>query len=167
MIQLARLTDYGIVLMAHLASAPERRFSSTELAQATHLPLPTVSKVLKQLGAASLLDSHRGAAGGYSLARPAREISVADVITALEGPIALTVCSEGPGECDLETHCQVATNWQTITAAVRGALEAIPLDEMARPLPPRTIARAAGTIGVELTLAPDENDTPSTRSPSS
>ena len=136
MIRLSKLADYGIVIMTHMASGPDRQQTAPEIAARSHLPLPMASKILKGLVHAGLLVSHRGAKGGYGLARPAREISVADVIVALEGPIALTACIEhGPGECDIEALCPARANWQRINRAIREALEGITLTEMAQAVP--------------------------------
>lgn len=140
MIRLTKQTDYGIVLMTHLARQPGQFFNAPELATEAHLPLPMVSKILKLLARAGLLDSQRGVKGGYALARGAREISVADIISALDGPIAITECIEdSPDECSHEAHCGVRQNWQRINLAVRRALDEISLEEMARPdmQPPR------------------------------
>src|SRR5215831_15995615 len=98
MIRITRLTDYGIVLLTHFARHPERLTrNAPELAAAAHLPLPTVSKILKILAREGLLVPHRGAKGGFSLAKPATDITVAEIISALEGPIALTECSGHSG----------------------------------------------------------------------
>ena len=133
-IRLSRVADYGIVIMTHMARRRERHQSASEIAAETHLPLPMASKILKALVHAGLLVSHRGAKGGYGLARSARDISVADVIVALEGPIALTACIEnGPGECELEASCPARANWRRINDAIRTALEGITLMEMAIP----------------------------------
>jgi FeS assembly SUF system regulator len=136
MIRMTKLTDYGIVLLTHIARHPERLTrNAPELAAATRLPLPTVSKILKILAREKLLVPHRGAKGGFSLARTPEEITVADVINALEGPIALTECSaHGPERCGIETSCPVSSNWQRINRAVREALAGITLAEMAMPL---------------------------------
>jgi FeS assembly SUF system regulator len=135
-IRLSRLADYGIVIMTHMARGPERQQTAPEIAAQTHLPLPMASKILKGLVHAGLLVSHRGAKGGYGLARAAREISVADVIVALEGPIALTACIEdGPGECDLEALCPARANWRRINDAIREALQGVTLMEMAQAVP--------------------------------
>ena len=132
MIRITRLTDYGIVLLSRFASAePATVHSARELASETGIPLPTASKILKALTRAGLLTSHRGTQGGYSLSRPAEEVTVSDIIGSLEGPIALTDCAgEADGNCDIELTCPVRTNWQRITDAIRDALEAIPLTEM-------------------------------------
>ena len=137
MIRITKTTDYGIVLLTHMADEPERRFNAPELAQEAQLPLPMVSKILKLLARDGLLASHRGVNGGYALSRPPREITVSEVITALEGPIAITECiDDGPGECVQEAVCPLRSNWQLINSAIRGALDGLRLSDMARPLPP-------------------------------
>ncbi len=134
MIRLTKQTDYGIVLLCRLANCPDERLNAPELAQATRLPAPMVSKILKSLARSDVLDSQRGSRGGYQLARPSDEISVADIIEALDGPIAMTECiEEGPNECSHEASCRIRDNWQVINGAVRGALEGIRLSQMARP----------------------------------
>jgi FeS assembly SUF system regulator len=140
MIRITRLTDYGIVLMSHLAAAPERLYAAPDLAAEAHLPAPMVSKILKQLARAGLLDSQRGAQGGYGLARPAEEISVVEIITALEGPIAMTECTEdAPGTCSAEPFCPVSSNWRRINRAIREALAGITLAEMSHPAPRKLV----------------------------
>lgn len=132
MIKLSRLADYGVILMVQLARAADRRTTATELAEMTGLPLPTVSKITKQLAAAHLLESHRGAAGGYVLATEPADISVARIIAALDGPIALTECMTGDGVvCEIEALCPTRTNWRRINDALVGALESVTLAEMA------------------------------------
>lgn len=137
MIRINRLTDYGIVLLSRFASAEAGTvFSARELSSDTGIPLPTASKILKTLTREGLLVSHRGTQGGYSLERPPEEVSVSDIIGSLEGPIALTDCSEeGDGSCEIERTCPVRANWQRITDAIREALEAIPLTEMTLTFP--------------------------------
>lgn len=138
MIRITRLTDYAIVLMSHLATEPERVYAAPDLAVEARLPSPMVSKILKQLARAGLLASHRGIRGGYTLARPAVEITIAEVITALEGPIAMTECSEAlPGICGSEPFCPVSRNWRRISSAVRDALAGITLAEMSAPVTSR------------------------------
>lgn len=136
MIRLSKLADYGIVIMTHMARGPERQQTAPEIAAQTNLPLPMASKILKALVHGGLLVSYRGVKGGYGLARSAQDISVADVIVALEGPIALTACIEhGPGECDIEALCPARANWQRINDAIRDALDGITLLEMAQAVP--------------------------------
>ena len=134
MIRLSRLSDYGIVLMTQLAARPGVLTTAPELALTSGLPVPTVSKVLKSMAQDGLLESQRGIKGGYALLRPAAEISVADIIRSLEGPIALTECTEAEGgNCDIEPSCPTRTNWVRINDAVVGALEGITLAEMMTP----------------------------------
>ena len=132
MLRLTRQSDYAIVLMTQFAAIPAKTVQNArDLAASANLPLPTVSKILKALARASLLLSHRGVKGGYSLARKPEVITVAEIIEALEGPIALTEClDDGSDECGIESCCPVRTNWQRINHAVRDALRAIPLSEM-------------------------------------
>ncbi|MFL6261352.1 MAG: SUF system Fe-S cluster assembly regulator [Thermoanaerobaculia bacterium] len=133
MIRITKQTDYGIVLLTHLAAHPERQYAAPELAAEARLPLPMVSKILKLLARDGLLASHRGVKGGYSLARPAEEISMAEIIAALEGPIAITECISVESDCSHEALCPVSANWRRINQAVRTALEGVSLAEMARP----------------------------------
>ncbi len=132
MIRITRLTDYGIVLLSRFADEePGTVLSARGLADQTGIPLPTVSKILKTVTREGLLSSHRGTQGGYSLSRTPDAISVADIIAALEGPIALTECAgEAGGLCEIELTCPVRSNWQRITGAIRDALASIPLKEM-------------------------------------
>ncbi|HEX4952747.1 MAG TPA: SUF system Fe-S cluster assembly regulator [Thermoanaerobaculia bacterium] len=131
MIRITRLTDYGIVLLSHLAVEPTRLYTAPELATEARLPAPMVSKILKKLARSGLLASHRGAHGGYNLGRPAAEITVAEIITALEGPIAVTECIEDA--CGNQAFCPVEGNWQRINRAILEALAGITLAEMSRP----------------------------------
>lgn len=136
MLRLSKLTDYGTVLMTALARSPQDTRNAAELAQATHVSAPTVSKLLKALTREGLLDSIRGANGGYKLARPPQDISMADIIAALEGPIALTECAVHDGQCGLEPYCTVRGNWQRINQAIYEALAGVSLAELVTPLPP-------------------------------
>src|SRR4029079_14716681 len=134
MIRITKQTDYGIVLLTHLAGNPERQYNAPELAADEGLPLPMVSKILKLLARDGLLVSHRGVKGGYGLARPASEITMASIIDALEGPIAITECIDTGGDCSHEPLCKVRSNWHRINEALRQALEGITLAEMALPM---------------------------------
>ena len=134
MLKLGKLTDYGIVLLTYCARAPSSAHTARELASASKLPYPTVGKILKQLARAEILVSIRGQTGGYRLSRPAEAISVADIIAAIEGPIALTECSnEKDLPCDIEAACPVRTNWRRINHAVQSSLEKLSLAELQRP----------------------------------
>ena len=106
MLRISRLTDYATVILASLARDDQRR-TTTDIARGCHLAAPTVSKLLKQLQRAGLVDSTRGLHGGYCLARPARQISAAAILDALEGPLALTECATGHSQCDLQGTCSV------------------------------------------------------------
>ncbi|MFO7639984.1 MAG: SUF system Fe-S cluster assembly regulator [Candidatus Competibacteraceae bacterium] len=140
MIRITREADYGIVLMTCLAQAEGQPRSAAALAQQRQLPLPMVSKILKSLTRAGLLLSQRGAQGGYSLARSATEISAADIVGALEGPIAITECSTGDHDgCSRLEHCEVSGHWSRINQAIHTALQSISLQEMSRPDPPKPV----------------------------
>lgn len=131
MLKMSRLTDYGTGVLAYLANAGDKPHSTTEVAEQTGLPGATASKILKLLTRAGLVTSRRGAQGGYVLARSAQDITAADVIDALEGPLALTECSTEYGSCELEAVCLVGTAWQRINVAIRRALDEISLAELA------------------------------------
>src|SRR5215207_6380300 len=106
MIRITKQTDYGIVVLTHLANHAERQYNAPELAAEAHLPLPMVSKILKLLTKDGLLVSHRGVKGGYSLAQHPAEISMASIIAALEGPIAITECID-TSDCSHQPICKV------------------------------------------------------------
>ena len=130
MLRLTKLTDYGILLLTHIAADETRLFASNDLSNATRVPSPTVSKVLQTLLGAGLLESIRGAKGGYRLARPAAEISVREIIDCFEGGIALTECNLDESSCDQLSVCATQNNWRRINEAVRGALDNISLKDM-------------------------------------
>lgn len=132
--RLSHLADYAVVLMTAAARRPAgARLSATELAGDTGVPLPTAQKLMGQLAASGLLTSARGVGGGFALSRPADEISLADIVEAVEGPIALTMCSDSNNhECILDAHCRVKPHIGVVGKAVRGALGAVPLTELAR-----------------------------------
>ena len=133
--RLTHLADYAVVLMTAAARRPAgERLTATALSEETGVPLPTAQKLMGQLAGASLLISHRGAGGGFSLARPAGEISLADIVEAVEGPIAMTQCSgsEEASDCALDAHCRVKPHMGVVSRAVRGALGAVPLTELAQ-----------------------------------
>ncbi len=138
MLRMSKLTDYGTVVMTYLAKEHSHLHAVSEIAAQVQVAAPTVSKVLKRLVREGLVVSHRGAKGGYSLARPAEQISMVDIIDALEGPVGLTECGSTPGLCSQESSCSIRTNWQRINGAVRGALAGVTLAEMAEPEPPRS-----------------------------
>jgi len=133
MFRITRLTDYGVLLMTELASAGKNVRNAAALAERAHLPAPTVSKILQVLLREGLLASVRGAGGGYQLTRAASEISVRDIIVALEGPIALTECNLEHSQCEQQEHCATRSNWKVINQAVHHALNGITLADMSEP----------------------------------
>ena len=133
--RLTHLADYAVVLMTAAARRGEAtRLSAAELSQETGVPLPTAQKLMGHLAGAGLLNSVRGAGGGFTLSRSVTEISLADIVEAVEGPIAMTVCSgiEGVSDCALDAHCRVKPHMGIVGNAVRGALGAVSLTELAR-----------------------------------
>jgi FeS assembly SUF system regulator len=131
--RLTHLADYAVVLMTAAARYPAgARLSATELSADTGVPLPTTQKLMGQLTTAGLLTSVRGAAGGFALARAADKITLADIVEAVEGPIAMTVCAEGRSDCALDAHCMVKPHMGVVGNAIRGALGAVSLTELAR-----------------------------------
>ncbi len=149
MIRLSRLSDYGIVILTRLAREPGRALPASTLAQSTAVSAAMTGKVLKLLARADLLTSQRGAHGGYALSRPPTTISVAEIIEALDGPIALTSCVDPTAsECGIEQLCPARANWQRINRAIRDALDGITLADMAEAIPeafraPRDLEPAA------------------------
>jgi FeS assembly SUF system regulator len=132
--RLSHLADYAVVLMTAAARRSAGAcLSATELSGETGVPLPTAQKLMGQLAACGLLRSVRGASGGFSLAKAAQEISLADIVEAVEGPIALTMCSDSTNhQCLLDAHCRVKPHIGAVGNAVRGALGAVTLTELAR-----------------------------------
>jgi FeS assembly SUF system regulator len=132
--RLSSLSDYAVVMMASMARhCGQARMNAAELSEETGIPLPTVQKLVSRLSAAGLLRSIRGAGGGFKLARPAAAINLADVIEAIEGPIAMTSCVEtGRHDCGLEGSCKVQPHWPVVNGAVRGALASVSLTSLAR-----------------------------------
>jgi FeS assembly SUF system regulator len=132
MFRLNRLTDYAVVVMTQMAQAREQVRTAPQIARETGVPLPTVSKLLNALARDGLIESQRGAAGGYALTRKAADITIAEVIQALEGPIALTACVDHSAEhCDVESLCPMRGNWNKVNEAIRSALGGVTLADMA------------------------------------
>jgi FeS assembly SUF system regulator len=130
MFKVNKLTDYATVVLIDIARADTVR-SSQRIAERTGIPLPTVAKLMKSLNRAGLVASTRGAGGGYTLGRPSKDISVADVIQAVEGPIALTACADTSDEqCGIEMLCPVQGKWNRVNTAVRSALAEVTLADM-------------------------------------
>ncbi len=154
MLRISKLTDYGTFVLAHLALSDEDCVSAADVAAATGLSLPTVSKLLKSLARAELVSSTRGAHGGYRLARQAEAISAADVIDALEGPVSITQCSSDDSPCEHEDHCSVGGSWQQINVAIRRALDEVTLVDLLRTNRPAPRFKFAGLpIAIETPSA--------------
>jgi FeS assembly SUF system regulator len=133
MLRISKLTDYGTVVLAELARAPALVHKAVQLARRTHLPPATVSKVLKMLARGGLVVSHRGPQGGYALARSADSINAAQIIDALEGPVAITECSLESGLCTLDAVCSIGRKWREINGTIRDSLESVSLADLADP----------------------------------
>jgi len=143
MLRISKLTDYATVILARLAARPDQRFTAAQLAADTRVASPTVSKLLKQLQRRDLVHSTRGLYGGYLLARPASQITAAQILDALEGPVALTECASSESHCCIETTCLVSRAWQRVNLAVHRSLQEITLTEL------------AGLAAAQVTSAPE------------
>jgi FeS assembly SUF system regulator len=150
MIRLSRLADYGLVLMGRMALQPTTVHTAVGLAEDTQLPIPTVAKLLVRLTQGNLLISHRGAKGGYQLARSPSAITVADIVVAVDGPIALTQCLEhGAQPCDVEPICPTRRGWNRLNDAVKRALTEVSLAELSQPIPVAQMREELGA-GIEF-----------------
>ena len=148
MLRMSKLTDYGTLVLSQLAAEHGGIASAGQVAHATHLGPATVSKLLKSLAHAGLVVSARGVQGGYALARPPEDITAAEIIDALEGPVAITECSSKNSCCDLEEFCRVGRAWQRINLNIRKALESVSLADLqtgTRQLPPPDLR--SGLVG--------------------
>ena len=131
MLKLSRMIDYGVVVLSQMANSREDLTTAPGLAEATGLPAPMVSKVLKSLARSDLVISHRGVRGGYSLSRDPEAISVAEIVEALEGPVALTACVEASdAHCRVESLCPIRGGWEKVNGAIRDALESVSLADL-------------------------------------
>jgi FeS assembly SUF system regulator len=152
MLRLSRLTDYAVVALVRLGRA-EGVETSPGIAAAIGIPEPTVAKVLKALANSGLVISQRGAHGGYRLGKPLRQIPVADVIVAIDGPIALTSCVDGAVGCESQSLCPVAGRWDPVNDAIRDALMSITLADMEEATIPRAFRLPAGAVAAAVTHA--------------
>ncbi len=139
MLRISRLTDYGTMILVYLTNQDNRLCPASDVAMGVHVTQPTVQKLLKMLARARLVDSVRGAGGGYRLARAPESISAAEILDALDGPIAITECSSEESQCELESICQVGNAWQKINKVIRVVLDDVTLADLAHP--PREFAR--------------------------
>lgn len=151
MLKISRLADYAAVVMHFLATHELEQASANLIAERTSLAQPTVSKVLKLLNEAGLVDSVRGVNGGYHLSRTPKEISVAEIIAAIDGAPALTQCCEGV--CEIDHRCGLRGNWQFINRLVIDVLKSISLKDMLQPLTsstPITFQNVSGALRQKL-----------------
>ena len=155
MLRVTKLTDYATVVLTALAGRPLLVLSAAELADQTGLEIPTVAKLLKPLAQGGLVFAFRGVNGGYRLARPAAEISLIQILEAIEGPLGMTECSVHSGACGIEHSCGVRVSWRRINDVVAETLRAVSLAELLAP-PPRAARKtsAARTISAALTNVP-------------
>ncbi len=130
MLRMSKMTDYGTLVLAHMAAEPGRIFSASDIAGETALALPSVRKLLKILSKSDLVASYRGASGGYALARSADQITAAQILDALEGPVTLTECSASDSQCRLAHSCGVGRSWQHINRLIRQSLCDISLAQL-------------------------------------
>lgn len=130
MLRLTRMADYGVLLMASLAASEKPRLTAAELAQRTHIPAPTVSKILQKLLAGRLLDSVRGAHGGYALMRPPVAMSLGEILQCLDHDMALTDCATHGTQCEQQDVCHLGNNWQGINRSIARVLHTISLADM-------------------------------------
>jgi FeS assembly SUF system regulator len=137
MIRLSRLTDYAVALLSHMGKEGDKDlWAATDLTEKSGLPLPTVAKIMKMLAKSGLITAQRGAAGGYKLARAQKDISVAEIIEVMDGPIAITDCSKGSARtgCSIQSICPMNDGWNKVNSALRKALENVSLAEMSTTL---------------------------------
>jgi FeS assembly SUF system regulator len=147
MIKLGRLTDYAVTLLTQMSGGSDRIWAASDLSERTGLPLPTTSKVLKQLAKSGIVRTKRGATGGYRLVKPAAAVTIAAIVEAMDGPIALTECTDtGDHSCGVEAICPMSGHWNRVNRAIKRALEDVSLADMlvVPPFPPRAPAIVGG-----------------------
>ncbi|HLB42277.1 MAG TPA: SUF system Fe-S cluster assembly regulator [Gammaproteobacteria bacterium] len=140
MLRISKLADYAMLIMGQMAKQQDVILSASLLAEVLHLTVPTVSKVLKMLSDANLVTSVRGAEGGYHLARPAHQVTVADVVVAIEGKLSMTECCQMEGLCNIESLCAMRENWLKINKMIHSMLSQLTIIDMSQPLTPSRLA---------------------------
>ena len=136
MFKINRLTDYSTVVMSYLAVEPKKVHNAKDITLHTHINQPTVSKILKMLAKAKLLISHRGINGGYQLAKFPENISISEVVIAIEGMEGLTECSMNHSNCNIQNVCHIRSNWRHISDIIQQMLQNITLADLAKPMLP-------------------------------
>ena len=139
MLRISKIADYGTKVLLAMVAQPSQIYSSAELAESTHVSPPTVSKLLKLLAKGGILTSQRGSQGGYQLARPADSINLAEVVSILDGEIAMTECDKQMGCCEMEADCNVKDNWLVISSVIHDVLQNISLQQMMQPIVPNEL----------------------------
>ncbi len=146
MLRLSRMTDYAVVVLHHMARQPEGNRNTADVALATGLPAPTVSKLLHRLTEVGIVAAERWRYGGYRLDRTPDTIRLSEVLGAFEGELALTDCIDSGGNtCEHENHCAIAGRWNVVSAAIRGVLDNLTLADVLEPAPPPPVAAAPVT----------------------
>jgi FeS assembly SUF system regulator len=141
MLRVTKLTDYATVVLTVLAGQPGKVLSANELAEQSGLEPTTVAKLLKPLAQAGLVEGLRGVRGGYRLARPAEQITLIEIVEAMEGPLAITECSQDHGQCGIAHQCGVRSNWRLINDVLFDALRGVTLAQMLQPLSPASLGQ--------------------------
>ncbi len=141
MLRVTKLTDYATVVLTVLAARPGQVLSAADLAEHAGLEQPTVSKLLKPLAQAGLVEGLRGVHGGYRLSREASDISLIEIVEAMEGPLAMTECSQDHSQCGIAHQCGVRANWRLINDVVGEALRGVTLEQMLQPPSPSDTRR--------------------------
>ncbi len=130
MLRISRMADYAVIAMSYMARHPQANLSATDIAESTGLPLPSVSKILKKLSKDEILHSKLGVTGGYTLSRPPESITIADLISSVEGPIAIADCLDNNRGCSLENVCKVKIPWQRVSNIIEEALTELSLADI-------------------------------------
>ncbi len=134
MLRISKIADYGTKIMLAMVEPHHRLYAATELAELTHISLPTVSKILKLLLKGNLLVSQRGSHGGYQLAKAPHQITLAQIVSVLDGDIAITECEQQLGCCQIEDSCNMKDNWAVISNVIVDVLQNISLAKMSKPI---------------------------------
>ena len=132
MLKISKLADYATLVLQRLSLSAKESCSAADLAEQSNIAYPTVCKVLKQLAEAGLVQSQRGVRGGYSMTQSAQSVTLYDIVTAIDGEIALTECSSLAGDCVHSDYCDLSQNWQLVSRLLVTVLKAVTLTEMAQ-----------------------------------
>lgn len=143
MLRLTKKADYGLMALKYLAEHRESGAQSAkDIAEAYHIPPPLLAKILQTLARAGLLHSHAGTNGGYSLARPAAEMSAFEAIRAIDGPLFITSCITIHGTCDLAGHCTIKEPLRKVNDSIKDLLSGIRIADLVEQ--PEEAAKSSG-----------------------